>query len=217
MAKQSPSVREATSQSGIRPRRRRSRLERAPDVREAIFNAAAKVIGERGYTEASITRITEAAGIAQGTFYLYFDSRQTLFDELLPHVGVEMLAFIRQRVSGASDIYDMEERGFRAFFEFLEINPGFIRVLNEAESAAPEAHRRHFALLASHYVQALQRAYEKGEIRNYDPDDLEAIAYIFMAARSYLHLRYIKGNPGRNGLPEKVVQTYMKLVRDGLK
>lgn len=188
-----------------------------PEAREAIFAATAKVVGELGYADASITRITEAAGIAQGTFYLYFDSRQSLLDDLLPHVGQDMLRFVRGRVSGAKDVYDMEERGFRAFFEYLKDHPGFFRVLNEAEAAAPVAHARHFKLLSAHYVDSLKRGVASGEIRHFERDELETVAYMFMAARSYLYLRYVKDRANVRGLPEKVIATYMKLVREGLK
>jgi AcrR family transcriptional regulator len=46
------------------------------ETRKALIRAASEVIGEFGYDGASIGRITERAGLAQGTFYLYFDSRQ---------------------------------------------------------------------------------------------------------------------------------------------
>ena len=198
-------------------RKRLSREELAPSVRPAIFKAAAKVVGKYGYGDASIARITEAAGIAQGTFYLYFNSRQELLDELLPHVGQDMLCFIRDRVAGAKDIFDVEERGFRAFFEYLKDNPGFFVILNEAEGAAPIAHQKHFKLLSDHYVESLKRGVKSGQIRRLGTDELETVAYMFMAARSYLYLRYVKGKSGVQSLPEKVVRTYMKIVRDGLK
>jgi len=203
--------------AALRPRKRLTRQERAAGARQAIFEAAAKVVGKHGYADASINRITEAAGIAQGTFYLYFGSRQELFDELLPHVGHDMLHFIRDRVTGAKNVYDLEERGFRAFFEYLKDNPGFFRILNEAEVASPTAYRKHFRLLTDHYVDSLQRALQSGEIRRFDQDELETIAYMFMAARSYLYLRYVKGKARVRSLPEKVIGTYMKMVRDGLK
>ncbi len=199
------------------PRKRLSRDERVGEVREAIFRAAAKVVGRYGYADASINRITAAAGIAQGTFYLYFESRQALFDELLPHFGADMLNFIRARVLGAKDVFDAEERGFRALFEFLKSSPGFTRILNEAEAAAPAAHRKHFQMLTQHYVASLQRGIDAGQIQHFDRDELETLAYIFMAARSYLYLRYLKTSRGRSQLPESVVQTYMKLVRGGLR
>lgn len=203
--------------SGIRTRSRLTRLERSVEARKSIFEAAAKVVGKYGYADASIARITEAAGIAQGTFYLYFESRQKLFDELLPHCGEDMLHFIRDRIYGVSSVYEMEERGFRAFFAYLKGNPGFFRILNEAEVASPIAHKNHFNMLSEHYVESLQRAVTSGEIRNYASNELETVAYMFMAARSYFYLRYVKNNLRLRALPEKVVQTYMKLVRDGLK
>ncbi len=48
-----------------------------------ILDAAVKVFAEKGYRNASITDINEAAGIARGTFYLYFDSKKDVFLELV--------------------------------------------------------------------------------------------------------------------------------------
>jgi len=199
------------------PRKRLTREERAPEARASIFKAAAKVVGEHGYAGASLIRIAEAAGIAQGTFYLYFDSKQTLFDELLPHVGKDMVDFVRQRVKGITSVIEMEERGLRAFFEYLQLNPSFFRILNEAETAAPTAYERHFNETASHFLNALKRGIRTGEIRTFDEEDLEALVYVFMATRTYLYLRYMKGAPPGSTVPEKAIAAYMRLVRDGLK
>ena len=205
-----------TNLTPVRRRKRLSREERADDARAEIFDAAAKVIDEHGYAGASISRITEMAGIAQGTFYLYFQSRQDLFDELLPYAGTKMLDFIREHVRGSKDLYEMEERGFRAFFEYMNANKGFIRILNEAETNAPKAHRTHFKILTDRYVRALDRWRRQGMIQNFDREELVTICYIMMSARSYLYMRYVKMDGKRKRVPEKVVQTYMKLVRSGL-
>jgi AcrR family transcriptional regulator len=154
--------------------------------------------------------------MAQGTFYLYFSSRQSLFDELLPHVGKDMLHFVGSRVAGAQDILEMEERGFRAFFEFLGPNPGFFRILNEAEVAAPKAHEEHFRRTVSHFVHAIEAAMQAGQVRNFKRSEIETLVYVLMAARSYLYMRYVKGQGAGARLPEKVIKTYMRLVRSGL-
>lgn len=206
-----------TTSPVVRTRKRLTRQERAPAAREEIFAAAAKVVSEFGYLGTTVARITAEAGIAQGTFYLYFTSRQVLFDELLPHVGEEMLRYIGSRVSGAADIYQMEERGFRAFFEYLKYNPGFFRILNEAESSAPVAYQKYYKLLVTHYVASLKRGVESGQVRAFGSDELETLAYVFMGARGYLYVRYVKGRAKVGKLPESVVQTYMKLIRNGLK
>jgi AcrR family transcriptional regulator len=47
--------------------------QRGLDTRRRVLDAAEQVFGEYGYHDASMVKITEAAGVAQGTFYLYFD------------------------------------------------------------------------------------------------------------------------------------------------
>ena len=198
----------------VRPKRA-TRQERAENLRRKILAAAAKVVGEYGYADASIGRITEEADIAQGTFYLYFESRQAIFDVLLPHVGADMLLYIGNKVRGAQGYLDVEERGFRAFFEYLRLNPGFFRVLNEAEVAAPVAHAAHMKLMTHHYVRSLKQSLDNGEIKHFKESELETLAYMFMSVRSYLYLCHVKGK-GLRKLPDWVVQTYMKVVRCGL-
>ena len=189
---------------------RQTRAEKARATRRALIDAAAGVVGEYGYAEASIARITQRANVALGTFYNYFETRQALFDILLPELGQDLIAFVGQRVAGSRDTLDMEERGFRAFFEYLGLNPGFYRILNEAETMAPVAHRTHFQALTERYVAALKIGHRRGDLAPFDEDELETIVYLLMAARSYLTLRYGLED---GKLPEHVVTTYMKFVR----
>ena len=200
------------------PRRKRlTRAELAGESRDKIFEAAAAVVGEHGYADASISKITEKAGIAQGTFYLYFASRQALFDELLPHIGQDMIIYIGQAIHNANNVYEVEEKGFRAFFAYLQQSPGFFQILNQAETWSPKAHARHLKLLTQHYVASLKRSVDRGEVKAFDEKELEVMAYVFMGARSYLYMRYLKGAKSGTKLPQWVVNAYMKLVRDGLR
>jgi len=59
---------------------RSTRAERSEQTLNALLDAAGEVVGELGYQDASVARITSQAGVAQGTFYNYFNSRQDLFD-----------------------------------------------------------------------------------------------------------------------------------------
>lgn len=197
-------------------KRKKTRAEKSEDNRAALFKAAAEVVGELGYKDASVARITQRAGLAQGTFYLYFESRQDLFDQLLPQMGQELMKYLSARVEGAKGVLDVEEQGFRGFFEFLQKNPSFFRVLNEAEVSAPVAYEQHFSILRSRYVESLNRSWAKGEIPCYRPEELEALVYILMAARSYLYLRYSKDEKGPKPIPDWVVDTFMRFVRGGL-
>jgi AcrR family transcriptional regulator len=64
--------------------------------RRQIMNAAKHVFAEAGYHGASIHAIIEKAQIARGTFYLYFESKATVFDAILDQAMTELRARIRR-------------------------------------------------------------------------------------------------------------------------
>lgn len=199
-----------------RVRAKSTRAERVEATRRALILAATEVIGEVGYERASISRITSRAKVAQGTFYTYFQSRQDLFDRLLPDVGQDMLASIAAAMHGARDLLDVEERGFRHLFKYVARHPGFYRLLNEAETLAPKAHRTHFRNLTKGYIRSLHLAQSNGELRDYSAREVEVLAYMLMGIRSYLILGFARRGSAIRELPEWVTQTYLKFVRRAL-
>lgn len=66
-----------------------------PERREQILSAALSVFAEKGYHATSVSDINARAGIARGTFYLYFESKRVLFDALLDGIFLALLAEIR--------------------------------------------------------------------------------------------------------------------------
>lgn len=60
------------------PRTKRGRM-----TLNNILSAAIQVFYEKGYHSASINDITSLAGVASGTFYVYFDSKYNLYKYLL--------------------------------------------------------------------------------------------------------------------------------------
>ena len=204
--------------AGGRARRsRQSRAERSESTLRALFDAAAQVVGEVGYADASIARITARANVAQGTFYNYFGSRQDLFDQLLPRLGAGMLDYIGARIDPEARGAEREVERIRAYFRYLDEHPEFYRILYEAETLAPVAHARHMEIIADGFVRALRRSRERGEMPDaFDDRDLEPVAYILLAARGYLSMRYGAGRGGGGRVPDWVVDAYAKLVRHGL-
>ncbi|MBE0623331.1 MAG: TetR/AcrR family transcriptional regulator [Burkholderiales bacterium] len=196
--------------------RRGSRIEKSELLRDALLQAAAAVVGEVGYANASIALITAKVGVAQGTFYNYFDSRQDILDALLPTLGDKMLAHIKKCARGGANFAEIENNGFRGFFSFLKETPHFFRILNEAESFAPSGHKQHFDNVARKYLHLFQRLKRDGAFPAYTEDELEVVVFVLMAARSYLALRYIYGKEQNTDLPEWVADTYMKFIRYGM-
>lgn len=206
----------ARAHTSYRRKNRLSREEKAEETRRALFRAAAKIVGKYGYADASISRITTEANIAQGTFYNYFETRQDLFDQLLPEVGGVMLDHIKAQVDPAATGVERELQRLNAYFDYLHENPEFYRILNEAEIFAPKAHEKHFDLLISGYLSAFRRSRERDELNNFTDDELEVVAYMLLAARGYLSLGYaVRGGRSRK-VPQQVYSAYEKFVRSGL-
>lgn len=194
-----------------------ARQEKSEKIRAALFDAAAKVVGRFGYAGASVARITTAAKIAQGSFYTYFPSRQALLDELLPTLGDEMLAHIATAVGEERDEVAREEKRFRAFFEFLQRRPAFLRILNEAEFFSPKGFRRHFDNISANYRKALSRARGRGALARFTDEEVEPLVFLLMAARSYTSMRYASAKGGKvRPPPEALISAYGKLLRHGL-
>lgn len=184
-------------------------------VRTALLQAAAKVVGEVGYSAAMVSTITREAGVAQGTFYNYFKTRQDLFDQLLPSMSDEMLAFIRQHTSPTAPSVEQEKQRFEAYFAYLTERPEFYRILYESEQFAPEAFQQHVDVIAANYQRALQRSAVAGAAKIVDPQEYEVVALMLMGARRYLSRRYARSNGAPQKLPEFVTQAYMNLVCGG--
>jgi AcrR family transcriptional regulator len=54
--------------------------------RQQILNHARDVFAKRGYYAAKIDDIVAAAGVARGTFYLYFEDKRAIFEEIVDRV-----------------------------------------------------------------------------------------------------------------------------------
>ena len=192
-----------------------NRVERNARTKQKIFDAATRIVGKHGYAEASVARITEEAGVAQGTFYNHFENRQELLDQLLPKIGMDMVHFIRARTSPAHAAQQEIER-FGAFFEFIREVPEFLRILNEAEFFAPTGYQKHLDNVSTAYVRILRRARHAGAIDGFSDEEFEAIVHMFMGARGYLSRRYSYTEGAVTAVPDHVISAYEKLITRGL-
>ncbi len=198
-------------------KKRLTREAKADETRRALFSAAATTVGKYGYEGASIAKITALAGVANGTFYNYFETRQDLFDQLLPAVGERLLDHIRSRVDRGSSGIERERQRMVASFEFFQQNRGFLRVLNEAEVYAPRAFRQHVKTFAADYAASLKLQHENRELGSFREDELKTLVYILMGARSYLMMlaRDVPTSSSEDAA-RSFISTYVKLLERGL-
>lgn len=186
------------------------------DSRTLILQSAARVIHERGFESTSIAEVTQAAGVAIGTFYAHFPSRNNLLDEVLSYSREEMLSHVRAAIQRSDTFLEFEQRQFNAFFDYIALNPWYISVQSEAAVWATDSYLNHFADLTAKYVGSMRRAKSQGELSAYDERELPVLAFILMAARHYIATRYILRDNAPQ-LPAFVSEIYFDLLSRGMR
>jgi TetR/AcrR family transcriptional regulator, fatty acid metabolism regulator protein len=158
---------------------RETRVRRLPpeERREQIVRAVLDVVAEYGVPEATIARIAKAAGVSEGTLYVYFASRKEMLVAALQSILGEMFQLIdssdggdalaRLRSIEAAHAEQMSaERGLMAYpwFEFIAAGPQV-----GIRDAVADTHRSAY----EHLKRIIVDGQEKGAIRpDADPDRL---------------------------------------------
>ena len=174
--------------------------QRGERTRQRLLAAAEEVFAGLGYHDASIVKLTEAAGVGQGTFYLYFTGKKEIFDELVLDLNHRVRQAMTEAAEHGSTRVQKEQLGFAAFFHFTAEHPALYRIIRQAEFVSPEILQLHYERLTSGYVAGLRQAMDAGEIEAGDP---ELLAWTLMGIGELVGMRWILW-AGRNALPADV-------------
>jgi AcrR family transcriptional regulator len=191
---------------------RGARTARGARTRARLLQAAEEVFTDLGYHDASIVKIAEAAGVAPGTFYLYFAGKQEIFDELVEDLNRRVRRAMTDAASRGQTRTEAERLGFQAFFRFTAEHPGLYRVIRQAEFVSPRALRLHYERIVAGYVRGLQEAMARGEIASGDP---EVLAWALMGVGEMIGLRWILWGD-TDEIPEHVFEETVQFVQRAL-
>ena len=176
-----------------------------------LLDAAAEEFGEKGFHEASISQITQRAGVAIGSFYTYFDSKEEVFTALVRDLSSQVRDYVGPRIQGHANQLDAERAGQRAFLEFARQHKEIYRIIDEAEFVDPATYREHYTKTATRIAARLDAAFERGEI-SAGPSEIRAWA--LMGMNVFLGLRF--GVWGDDYDPEEVARVGGALIAHGM-
>ena len=190
------------------------RTARGERTLRKILDAAREEFGERGFAESSIVAITQRAGVALGTFYTYFDSKESVFQALVRDMSAQVRDHVAPAFKGATDALDGERRALESFLQFARKHRDVYRIIDEAEFVEPRAYREHYQTTASRIAARLIAARDKGEIGSqYSDDDLDVLAWALMGANVFLGLRF---SVWATADPKRVAELTSRMLRSGL-
>ncbi|MEN8859937.1 TetR/AcrR family transcriptional regulator [Qipengyuania flava] len=173
------------------------RTERGRRTLRKLLDAAATEFADKGFHEASISGITRRAGVALGTFYTYYDSKDAIFRALVSDMSAGVGRAAREALDPGMGALEVERVALRAFLAFAAEHKEIYRIIDEAEFVDPESYRTHYETIGARIEERLQRGGESGEfIRGLGAPE----AWALMGMNVFLGLRYVIW--AREGDPE---------------
>lgn len=137
-------------------------------MRHDILDAAMSVFADKGYHGASVSSVAEAAGLAKGTLYIYFESKDAMraaivdryfagvAEQVMGEALCETLEAFLDELKSTMDVPAEEASFHRVFFEVF--GPSF------ASDAFTDHVARFFNKLGSHYAKQIAHLQKNGEI-----------------------------------------------------
>jgi AcrR family transcriptional regulator len=187
------------------------RTERGRRTMRAILDAAAIEFGDNGFHQASISDITRRAGVALGSFYTYFDSKDAVFRALVRDMSDQVRDHVAPAILSAPDQIAAEQAGLREFISFVRDHKEIYRIIDESEFVDPESFRLHYTTTADRITRRLRKAADRGEVKG---DVSEVHGWAIMGMNVFLGLRY--GVWSEDETPDEIAKVVAKMLKEGI-
>jgi AcrR family transcriptional regulator len=184
---------------------------RGEATRRRLLNAAEVEFGTRGYHGASVSSITQRAEIAQGTFYLYFRSKEEMFLTLVKDIGHQLRATSAQAIARAGNRMEAERMGLDAFLQFTTKHRGLYRIVQESQFVDPQVFRDYYEKLAEGYATALDKAARNGELAK---GDAATRAWSIMGVGHFLGMKWCLWQ--KQMPPPEILDEVMSFIAKGM-
>jgi TetR/AcrR family fatty acid metabolism transcriptional regulator len=132
------------------------------DKAEQIIDAAVRVFARHGYFNSRVSDIAREAGIASGTIYLYFKTKDEILVTLFRERMAQWVAYARQEIAGEADALAKLRRLVFLHFKVLEDNPDLAEVIQVELRQGHKFFRGASAHEVSAYFDLIQSVLEDG-------------------------------------------------------
>lgn len=190
---------------------KRPRTERGRRTLRKLLDAAVEEFGEKGFHDGSISGITRRAGVALGSFYTYFDSKDAIFRAVVQDFSGRVRDEARGAQHDGLTPLETERNVLAAFLAFAREHKEIYRIIDEAEFVDPASYRAHYESAAQRIHARLQQGIAAGVYR---PDLGESDAWAIMGINVFLGLRYAVWDDAQS--LDEVADAANALVRRGI-
>jgi len=146
----------------------------AGDKREAILRAATKVFARGGYFNSKVADIARAAGVADGTVYLYFKSKEEILRSIFDRNTTEAIAEGREELSKIEDPREKLRRIARHHLERLGADRDLAVVFQVELRGTTKFMEEFSAAGLAQYLGLIREVFEQGQAAGVFRKDLNA-------------------------------------------
>ncbi|MEG1773648.1 MAG: TetR/AcrR family transcriptional regulator [Oscillospiraceae bacterium] len=186
------------------------KTKRGQETMDKICWAAEQIFCECGYYKASVSAITRLAEVSAGTFYIYFDSKFTLYEYLLSQYGHKIRRHISTAIAQCTTRREMEREGLRAWLAFVAEHQYVFNITWESLFIDKKLFDDYYANFSAAYVRQLEVAKKKGELMDLDT---EVLSFALMGIANFIGLHWVVMRENQN--IDYVVEQAMKII-DGI-
>jgi TetR/AcrR family transcriptional regulator, fatty acid metabolism regulator protein len=191
----------------------------APGKRERILDAAVKVFAAAGFYNAKVAQIAQQAGVADGTIYLYFKSKDDLLISLFEDRMEDINANLRAALSQAEGAVEKLRTVVRLHLEFVEQNRHMAEVicveLRQSSKFIKEYANPKFGEFLRILAAAIAEGQKSGELRaDLDPP---LIARALFGALDEIALAWLVRGPKGSMDLGRATEQLSNLFIDGLR
>jgi TetR/AcrR family fatty acid metabolism transcriptional regulator len=133
------------------------------DKREAILRAATKVFARSGYFNSKVADVAKVAGVADGTVYLYFKSKEEILRSIFDRGVGEVLAEARARISAITDPRERLRAIARLHLERLGANRDLAIVFQVELRGSTKFMEEFSAAGLAEYLRLIRETFEQGQ------------------------------------------------------
>ena len=145
-----------------------SEIRIRPDRRADLLVAARAILAEKGLEATTVSEIVARAGVAQGTFYLYFPSKMAIITALNQELNEHILAAVYTATARATSAAEVVNVGVSAAFQELERYRDVLHVIHSRMTSIPtlDDWEEQFGPYRKLIIELIQQRQATGEIDN---------------------------------------------------
>ena len=141
-----------------------------------LLSVARIILAEKGFEATTVSEIVARAGVAQGTFYLYFPSKLALITALNQEMNDHIVDAVRRATAQAQTAAEVVVNGVTAAFEQLAHYRDILHILHSQVAMAPTLipHEQHFGVYHHLIADLIRQRQACGDIDASIPADISA-------------------------------------------